>query len=493
MKSTKIAASHDITKESGKNEYKEIEQFDLSADSKERKSRKLLIILVVIIFVISSVIGYYIYTINPFYQYISDSSTAPTNKITTSPAVTISPAINAATDDLIIFEKNKILYTKGKSLFITNGKSNEKVADLDGDIITAIPSHNSLKIAVTNKSKEEPGMFDYYKTKLSIINLSTKKITPIMSDEDKVINYQTWSSDNKYLAFWVNSGEESFVYDIQEEKPIFSVKGTKSISPVSPIVFGKQSAKIAFIQDKILYESDITGENKQLIVKDAEATRWVHEGPALPNIPIYSPDNKSLLYYNSKGDLLIINKDTNSSKKIESGIISEIGGGYSPNAFAVNFITDNLLLFYAYSNGNYSYGDPPPTHIFDINTNQIMTYSPNEGLLKMGSADLNSLFISPDKNSIVAHSVYTGQGLDVYNKSGQLVKGCSQKDFRYSFYNWGGGPNYASVFTVWSPDSKYILSESTNKNILSVLDSKDCKIYTVLNTPFNFAIWMPGE
>lgn len=376
----------------------------------------------------------------------------------------------------------KIVFSQQGTLYRTDGVNEEKLVEFDKDILAISPNSDGSTIAVIYRSEGQSGMFTYYPGKLVIYYPEFKKTVPLFTAPSHSLMYPQWSPDGRYLSVWLDSGAESFVYNVSKQQPIFSIKKSDN-NPISPIMF-INTKRIAYIAGQNLYEADVDGTNVTSLAKNVSSTRLVHEGPSLPSVPLYSSNKTLVAYFGTNGDLTVLDKTTGSSTVVVSGTKSEMFNDYIPQAYPIGFIDNAQILYYS---GSYGVGQPPPLYVYHIGTRSSKRFTDSGGILTKGMADLSSTIIAPNNQTIVVHSVITNQGLDVYNTDGTIKYDCGSTDFRYSFYNWGGGPNYAAVLNVWSPDGRFILSEGP---ALSVMDITTCSVATASAHPHNLQTWI---
>lgn len=376
----------------------------------------------------------------------------------------------------------KILFTEHSTLYRTDGINDEKLVEFNKDILSIAANNDGSSIAIIYRSEGQSGMFTYYPGKLVLYYPELKKTVPLFTASGHSLTYPQWSPDGRYLSVWLDSGAESFVYDVSKQQPIFSIKKSDN-DPVSPIMF-INTKRIVYIAGRNLYEANVDGTNAFSLAKNVSSTRLVHEGPSLPNVPLYSPNKTLIAYFGTNGDLIVLDKTTGSSSIVVPGAKSEMFNDFAPQAYPIGFIDNAQILYFSES---YSVGQPSPLYVYHIGMRSSKRFTESGGVLTKGVADLSSTIIGPDNQTIAVHSVITNQGLDAYNTDGTIKYECGNTNFRYSFYNWGGGPNYAAVLNVWSPDGKFILSEGP---ALSVMDITTCEVATVSARPHNLQTWI---
>lgn len=381
---------------------------------------------------------------------------------------------------------NRIIYTQTGDIFTTDGKTKKQVGSNSGLVRELAVSLDGQKLAY-NYSTNEVTYYNYPKTGLTILNINDGKSNEVIPLKDTVVRYPVWSDDSKYLSVWINNGGSSRVYDVTTNLVVVSADATDKKMAVSPMVFVPSiQNKVAFIQDEALVEYDFTKQEKTVITTNVSASRPVHEGPTLPNPPYYSNDGNYIAFYNKNGDLLVLNKSNKNLKSLAQGYKSEFFSENYPSGFIVGFNKQNDFIFTAIDKDGYQYGTnvPIPVYIYSTRNGQVKNFP-----IADDSTDLSSLIFAPNLEKIVSHSSYTGYGLTVHSPEGKILKDCSKTDFRYSFYNWGGGPNYSSALKVWSNDGRYILSQSGET--LMAMNIETCGVSTLLNDKFNTAMWLP--
>lgn len=380
---------------------------------------------------------------------------------------------------------DRVIFLTNKGLFEINLKTEDirKLAE-EKDIIDISSSPDGRKIAILVRGEGQRPLFGYPTTGLSIIDLVTNNILEIIPVDEQVVRYPRWSPDGKYLSLWLDDGRSSQVYDYDSQKIILHITTEETESPASPIVFvSAQDERIAYIKNGWLFETDTDGQNQMQLISGLSSFRSVHEGPPLPNPPYYSPDGRFVAVYRKNGDLLLYDKHKNIEKVISSGYEGQMFGD-SPSGFIIGF-TDSKFLYYVIGEKGHSYSEEPPVFAYDLEDGSIYDFS-----IDHKSVDLSSIIMSPDLKSIISHSVYTRQGTILYSDEGTLETNCISSDFRYNFYNWGGGPDYADLSKVWSTDSKYIVSEG--RDSLEIMDPKTCKIKTVVSDQVILSSWLYG-
>lgn len=382
----------------------------------------------------------------------------------------------------------RIVFTSGKSVYITDGKTEKKIKQFDNEVQAAHPSPNGKWLAVAYTAGPNRVMFDFKDAKLEIINVQSGEAISVINNNKQTIRYTLWSSDSRYLTFWVNSGEESFVYDTQNKQPIYSIKAAGN-KLVSPITFIGNTHTISFIENNGLYMANADGTNRKILNDNAKATRDVHEGPLLPNIPFYSRDTNFVGFYSEDGSLLILDRSKNTIEKIDKGFDGEIFSN-SPNAYLIDEFENNTVLYYAYNNGSWSYGDRLPLYLYNLQTHQKAEYNLPLSAEDMLTISHNSAVVSPDRRK-VSFAKSNDDGVVLFKPDGKQLSACfGHRNIGYEYYSWSGEPNNSPVLALWSPDSKYMLIKTNLQKSYSVLDTETCMLYRLSPTPMDYAIWM---
>ncbi|MEJ2614186.1 MAG: S9 family peptidase [Ignavibacteriaceae bacterium] len=127
------------------------------------------------------------------------------------------------------------------------------------------------------------------------------------STQVSIENYQ-WSPDNKYIlltgilpARKLKTGGNFYVYDMSEEKIIYSVQSDEEQENIR---FSPDSKKIGFVRDNNLFVFDLnSGEEKQLTFDGSDeilngAFDWVYQEEfSIINGWTWSPDSKTIAFW----------------------------------------------------------------------------------------------------------------------------------------------------------------------------------------------------
>ncbi len=381
---------------------------------------------------------------------------------------------------------NKVVFTQVGNIFLTDGKTKKLLSSASDPIMDLSVTSDGQKIAYTYAASSNPSKnFGYPKTALAVLDVNDVNNKELISLKDTVVRYPVWSEGNKLLSVWLNDGVSARIYSTSDNSIILDLHSSDQNKGVSPIVFVPSSQnRVSYILDGQLTEQDVKTQEKTVLSVDAVSSRPVHEGPVLPNPPYYSADGNYVAFYNKNGDLIILNKTTKSIKTVAQGYKAEFFDNNYPSGFIVGFDKQNNFIFTVLGKEGYSLGAKTPIYIYSTKDGNISDFP-----IPDSSTDISSFVLSSNSEEVVSHSSYTGHGLTVYSPNGKVLNDCSKIDFRYSFYHWGGGPNYSSVLKVWSSDGKYILSESGDS--LDVFNTETCTASILVNEKFNTAVWIP--
>lgn len=385
----------------------------------------------------------------------------------------------------------KIIYVDGKNQLFEinpNGTGKKLLYVSASQILDMSASPNGEWLAFTTRDDKEAlqsvsANFGYPITSLIVLDMKTQKAEQLDTPENSTIRYPRWSQDSNYLTFWQNDGQASRVYSLKDKKFVLEVTSDTQEETVSPIVFVPGTNNMAaYIYRNSLNELELTGKGKMTYLEGLEALRGVHEGPPLPNAPIYSPDGQLISLYKTDGDLIIFDKASNQSKALAEG--DENGPfGVTPMGYAIGFNFRNELIYMATSETGYQADEVMPLFIYSKNATASATFS-----TQAKNLDIGSFLVSGARNRILGHSFYSGKGSMLFDGTGNMVRDCTETDFRYSYYSWGSGPDHASVAKVWSANEQSILSEPGDN--LSVMNAYNCEVTKILDEKVTLSMWV---
>lgn len=357
-----------------------------------------------------------------------------------------------------------VLYASGTTIYRTDGHSEEKLFEVGSQVLSLVPSPDGSKLAATYTSpKGGTNAAGYPYTNLIFWDMNTRQSLPLIAENTTTVRYPQWSDDNRYISFWVNDGQESFIYDTARRKAIYSVKKDGSV-PVSPIVFLPGATGITYIKNGTVYSAAIDGSRPISLAEQAVSVRTV-DGTTVASAPMLSPNGTFLAYYAVNGDLMVVNTTTREVKTIGA------------NLTALGFLHNEELL----------YG--PKLSTFNLSTGQSAQVSGWQNFLgSAGSAALlKAAVVLPDKAQFYLGSVYPNLGPQFLGADGSVAQDCSKANFHYGYNNGSDDTRIPQRNEVVSPDGKYLLGSSDGA--LSVLDANTCQPYIFSQSKANVMTW----
>jgi hypothetical protein len=388
---------------------------------------------------------------------------------TTSPIPT--PTLKAQVFPLNQQFNRPILYSAGTTIFRSNGQSEERLYEVGSEVLSLIPSNDGSRLAATYKHPRG-GMNanGYPYTSLIFWDMNTQRSLPIIALENTTVRYAQWSDDARYLAFWVNEGEESFIYDTSRRRASFSVK-RESSSAVSPIVFLPGTSGIVYIKNSTLYSAAVDGTRPIALAERAAATRSVG-GAIVASPPVVSPNGAHLAFYTISGDLAVVNTTTREVKTVGANLTS------------LGFLSNDELLYMADAD---SKEKAPAVFRFTIADAKSTRLLYTKGFLAKGAWPQAAVVI-PSKSQLFMPSTYPNLGPQLLNKDGVIEKDCSVAEFQYGYNNSSNDTMFPQTAQVVSLDNKYLLGLSGNS--LAVMDTATCQPYIITQTKPTAMTWM---
>jgi hypothetical protein len=358
-----------------------------------------------------------------------------------------------------------VLYVSGTTIFRTNGQSEEKMFEVGSEVLSLVPSADGSKLAATYKLPSGGlNAAGYPYTSLIFYDINTRRSLPLIAQNNTTVRYPMWSDDNRFISFWVNEGEESFIYDTNRRKAVYSVK-RDGTPPVSPIVFLPGSTGITYIKNGTLYSAGMDGSRPIALAEQAAAAYSLNGGVAA-SVPMISPNGAHIAYRTMAGDLAVVNTSTREVKIVASdvtgaGFLSNDDVVYTPNTSNKNKKADLFL-----------YSIPKATS----------TSLPSEALPQ-------TALLLTKQNQLFMPSAYPNIGPKLITKESKIEKDCSQSEFSFTYKNSGDDTRTPQSIQVVSPDGKYLLGSSDGS--MAVLDTADCQPYIISNVNPAVATWTP--
>ncbi len=358
-----------------------------------------------------------------------------------------------------------IIYSSGTTIYRTTGRTQDKLYEVGSEVRSLAMSDDGSHLAATYRfSPSGSNSAGYPYTGLIFWDIGTGKSLPVIAKAQTTVRYPQWSSDGRYLSFWVNEGDESFIYDTAKRRPIFSVKKDGSTA-ISPITFFPKTNGIVYVKDGTLYSSAADGTGAIALAQGASST----------GTPIISPSGAYIAFYAMNNDLDVLNTTTREVKAV------------SPGATFVGFLGDDQLLYVPKANE----AGKAPTFLFSIANAKSSRVSDNTGYASQaGGAWKAPQAIVPVslQNMFYLPSAYANLGPQLMNKDGSVAKDCSAADFHYEYNNMSD-TSLPSSRQVVSPDGKYLAG--TSGGSLSVLDTTTCQPYIITDTHPSVMTWAP--
>ncbi|OGK33135.1 hypothetical protein A3E10_01030 [Candidatus Roizmanbacteria bacterium RIFCSPHIGHO2_12_FULL_37_23] len=379
--------------------------------------------------------------------------------------------------------KGKIAFVSEGEIWTINsdGTNKKQITNDENNKFHISISSDGKKIAYgfypkDEKKRTNEGYYVGYNSGLAIHNLDLKETKTLIPYSPIQNHYPLWSHDNKYVSVWVGNGIGSRLIDVSSGSDILNLKGSEN-NYVSPIVWVPKTDKVNFIENKNLIISNIDGSNKQILATEVDSLRKVHEGPNVPQPPVWSQSGRYVAFYKS-GDLHLMDAINKTDVIVEKRSKDEMFSQNYPQAYPVGLSSDEAKLYL------FDSAKEKDTVVLDIKTGQM------QEIAKLGQ----SLIMSPDKENLLGRTYDTGQEIVVINLKDNSRRECNGS-FDYSYYSWAGGTGYAFRYDTWSPDSKGILGYKDHGDQgLNILNVRDCSIFNLItakNIDSGNAIWFP--
>ena len=365
-----------------------------------------------------------------------------------------------------------ILYSVGTTIYRTNGQSEEKLFEVGSQVLSLVPSNNNSLLAATYKNPNGgSNAAGYPYSSLIFWDMKTGRSLPIFAEQNATVRYPEWSDDSRYLTFWTNDGDESFVYDTTIRRPIYSVKRENS-SAVSPIVFIPGASEIAYIKNGTVYTAAVDGSRPIMMAEQAVSVRTVN-GTTIASAPVVSPTGLYLAYYTASGDLSIVNMMTRETKTVGSQINN------------LGFISNDEIVYTTIPQDS---NQTPEFFHFSMTDGKSVKINNGKGFLSHGAWPQAAILL-PAKGLMILPSVYPNVGPQIFDKDGVMQKDCSMGEFQYQYNNSSNDTSFPQSLTIASPDGKYLLG--TSEHSQAVIDTSTCQPYIITQSQPTVSTWMP--
>lgn len=375
----------------------------------------------------------------------------------------------------------RVAYLKDNEVYIINAdKTGNRQLTNDGNIKNSLSvSPNSKLIAFAYRpSDEKPygGMFSYYSVGIGLYNLETSHTSWLqLYSKDSHYTHMNFSPDSRFLASWKDSSE-SVIYRIADGEKVIHVKPSTEKGRVSPIVFLGDS-RISYIVDGRLVVADLNNsKDSKVLATGVDSFRVVHEGPPVPEPPIWSESEKYVMYYKD-GDLYLLKTEDGRETLVYKGELSWVTEHTYPNAYPEYISVDEkfavMLIF----------GEDATTYIYNLESGEMKEIA-DFGQSLSTSFDGKIVF-GLVMEDWPASSAYYDLTTSELHKCGNPIE--------TSYYTWAGGTNYQSRLITWNPSSTAILATgnlaSKKDDVVQILILDKCYLYDLVDDA-STAVWV---
>jgi hypothetical protein len=243
---------------------------------------------------------------------------------------------------------------------------------------------------------------------------------------------------------------------------------------ITPLVFVPSLPKIAYIEDGVLYESEYSGANKVAVVEKVNTINRF----GFPDLPIYSPDSHYVVFHNSLGQLVLLDKIISNQQILAEGNL----GLDAPTSFG-------HALFFDFSNTLIYSDQKKDTYIPGTDDNPLYLYSPFEKKSTPFFTNpktpviLSSIVPTHNKRQFILHI----QGFMVFGSNAQMASNCDYTRYTYNYSSYVESIPLFSPFSLFSPDDKYIFDLKSGQ----VADTASCAISGTVDTiQFTDVAWL---
>jgi dipeptidyl aminopeptidase/acylaminoacyl peptidase len=368
---------------------------------------------------------------------------------------------------------NNVLYAAGTTIYRTNGQTEESMFEVGSEVLSLVISDDGSKLAASYKHPNGgSNRAGYPYTSLIFYDMNTHRSLPLIADPNTTVRYPQWSDDNRYISFFVNDGEESFIYDTSRRRAIYSVKREDSIHNVSPITFLPNSEVIAYIKDNKLFTAAIDGSRAIALAEDVEATRIIDTtGNIAANTPIISEDGNYIAYYKPNQDLEVVQVTTRETTTIDEDVQ------------LLGFVNNDELV---YATKELDTKKTPGMYRYSLKDKAATKMSNRNSFLSKGT-NSESAVITKQSGNMYLPSLYKNIGPQLVDAKSMVEQDCSEANFSYSYNNPNNDTRFADASQVVAPSGKYLLG--TSDGSMAVLDTNDCQPYILSDRKASVSIW----
>lgn len=357
-----------------------------------------------------------------------------------------------------------LLYSSGTTIYRTDGHSEEKMFEVGSEVLRLAISNDGSKLAAVYKSPQGGlSSSGFQNTSLIYYDMNTRRSLPLIAKENTTVDFPQWSDDNRYVSFTVNDGEESFIYDTNRKKAIYSVKKEGS-TPVSPIIFTPGTTGIMYVKNNTVYSAAIDGSRAIALAEQANSRLTIESGATKTTAPILSPNGSYFMYTTLNNELRVVNTATRELKTIGSDLTNS------------TFLNDESLL---YESPGKSDNEDSTIYRYSIADEKSTRIRTQGNLLPLGALPIHT------QGQFYLHSTDPNLGPQLLSNEGNIVRDCSTADFSYQY----DSTNFSQNTTVVSSDGKYLLG--TSEKSVAVLDTATCQPYIISQSKATATTWIP--
>lgn len=379
---------------------------------------------------------------------------------------------------------------KGKIAFVTEGEIWLINADRTGLMQITSDEFNKFGINISpdgkkiaysiypkdEKKRTNQGFYVGFNSGLAAVEVDSRQIKILVPYGSLQHHYPVWSFDNQYVSIWLGNGTGAKVFEVASGQEMLSLVPSKD-SFVSPVTWIPQSEKISFIFEGDLIKSNRNGSNREVLATGADALRFVHEGPNVPEPPLWSKSGRYVTFYKN-GDLHIMDAFNRTDVLVERGKKEGLFNQYYPQAYVLGYISDETKLYLL------DYSRSKNSVVLDLPSGKL------EEIASLGQGAT----VSPDSTKLIGRNEETTNNtITILDTTGNKTKECPGT-FRYSYYTWAGGTTFSFNQAVWSPDSIGLLGYNDyGRNGLQILNTDTCEVYDLLvgKEVSESAVWFP--
>jgi hypothetical protein len=350
--------------------------------------------------------------------------------------------------------------------FTKDGPQKNLLYSLDGKVVELALSNDSNQLAYTYTP-----LTSDTKTGIQVLDIKSRTATELVNPTEKYYRLPVWSQDNLYLSAW-GSGDSASLFDMTTKRRLLDL--SPSSGQMGPIVFIPNQAKISYIDNGTLYESEYSGQKKTTIISQLHTLF----SNSQPDLHLYSPSTRFVALHNSLGQLIVYDKSTLSQQVLTEGNVN--GGSIESFGTAMFFDTSDNLVFSDTKKNSYDPGtDDNPLYYFNPYEKKSTAFFPNP--------KTPVILSSIRKLHSTRGLLLSVSGFMTFTSTGSLTSNCDYTKFSYSYQETPLTISSTSPFTLLTPDDKYLFNISTNQ----VSDTFTCAVSGNVDTSsFTHIVWL---